>query len=203
MPKQEVKKAGEGAPEVPAGTPAGEEQVETTAGEAEDIAARLEQAEQQCAELSARNLRLQADYDNLRRRTRQEKEELVGRATENLIIRLLPVLDDLERALTVAAAGVDDEGSLLAGVQMVYRALMGKLAEEGLEAVPGAGAAFDPHLHEAVARADAAAPCGAAAESDVVTEVFRAGYKLAGRVIRPAMVKVGPAPAAPAPTEAE
>lgn len=149
---------------------------------------QLAQKDQQYEELAARFLRLQADFDNYRRRTKQEREELVTRASERLISKLLPVLDDFERALSAVADNASDTG-LAQGVEMIYRALLTQLEGEGLQSVPGVGAIFDPRVHDVVA-------CSESEANDddsltVVVEVYRKGYQLSDRVIRPAMVKVG------------
>lgn len=148
---------------------------------------QLAQKEQQYEELAARFLRLQADFDNYRRRTKQEREELITRASERLISKILPVLDDFERALSATVS--ESDTGLAQGVEMIYRALLMKLEEEGLKSVPGVGAIFDPHIHDAVA-------CDKPDDSGddtitVVIEEYRKGYLLSDRLIRPAMVKVG------------
>lgn len=173
-------------------TPAPETTEDAQATSAADVTALLAQAEQERAQLNTRVLRLQADYDNLRRRTRQEREELIGRANERLINKLLPVLDDFDRALE-ATADTSDYASLAQGVAMIYRALMNVLEEEGLRCIAEVGAVFDPHVHEAAARVPGAAAPG---DCDVVEQVYRRGYTLGGRTLRPAMVIVGSAPAA-------
>lgn len=148
--------------------------------------------ERQYEELAAQYLRLRADFDNFRRRTRQEMEQLAGRAAESLIRNLLPVLDNLDRALE-AATSLDGGGSIAEGVKLVQRGLVETLAAEGLEELPGVGAPFDPRWHEAVEMQDNEAG-GDSGEPIVVVAEYRKGYLLAGRVLRPAMVRVGPAP---------
>lgn len=165
------------------------EAVETCEDTAEsrESESELKEAERQYEELAAQYVRLRADFDNYRRRSRQEVEDLSQRATEGLIRKLLPILDDLDRALEAASDSGSNAG-LLEGVRMVQRALLDALGSEGLERVPGVGAPFDPRWHEAVARDESADD-----ELFVVAE-FQKGYSLAGRLLRPAMVKVGPAP---------
>lgn len=161
-------------------------QAESAADEPErDWAAELAAKERQYEDVAAQYVRLRADFDNFRRRTRSEMEEMAGRASEKLITNLLPVLDNLDRALDAAKSSAD-AGGMYAGVDMVRRGLFEVLTAEGLSEVPGVGAPFDPHVHEAVDRNGDDATC--------VVAVYRKGYRLAGRVLRPAMVKVGPAP---------
>lgn len=127
-------------------------------------------------------LRLQADFENFRRRTRQEKEDFYKYASEQLVNALLPVLDNF--ALAIAAEGDSIEG-FKAGVQMIYRQLLDVLATEGVTPIQSVGEPFDPTKHEAVAQDNSGEhPAG------TVVEEFRKGYCLKDKVIRPAMVKV-------------
>jgi len=125
--------------------------------------------------------RVAADFENYRKRTAREQENLVARAAERLVRELLPVLDDLERALE--AAEEHEEAKLEEGVRLVHRRLEEALRKEGLEEVPTDGL-FDPHLHEALL----AQP--AEAESGTILEVLQKGYRLGDRVVRPARVMV-------------
>lgn len=143
---------------------------------------QLGDAEARSDDFYNRLARLQADYENFRRRSRQEKEDLYKYASEQLVLRLLPVLDNFERALTAEGNSLQDYKS---GVEMIYRQLMDVLSLEGVMAIPAVGESFDPVKHEAVLRE----------ESDeypenTITEEFRRGYFLKDKVIRPAMVKV-------------
>lgn len=133
-------------------------------------------------EYKRRLLRLQADFDNFRRRTQREKEEMARFAAEGLIVKLLPVLDNLERAL---AAGETDSTRLLEGVSLIHRQFMEILAAEGVEPIQAVGCPFDPSCHEAVMQVqDDRYP------ENTVVEELQKGYTLKGKVIRPAMVKV-------------
>ena len=125
--------------------------------------------------------RVAADFENYRKRTARDQESLVARAAERLVRELLPVLDDLERALE--AAEEHEEAKLEEGVRLVHRRLEEALRKEGLEEVPTEGR-FDPHLHEALL----AQP--AEAESGTILEVLQKGYRLGDRVVRPARVMV-------------
>jgi molecular chaperone GrpE len=125
--------------------------------------------------------RVAADFENYRKRAARDQESLVARAAERLVRELLPVLDDLERALH--AAEQHEEAELEEGVRLVHRQLAGALRKEGLEEIPTDGK-FDPHLHEALL----AQP--AEAEEGTVIEVLQKGYRLGDRVLRPARVVV-------------
>lgn len=128
-----------------------------------------------------RLLRMQADFDNFRRRNRQEREDLVSFATEGLLTKLLPVLDNFERAIAVEG----DNPNMLAGIQMIHRQLVEVLASEGLEMMPTCGCEFDPNLHQAVLME----PSEEVADNHITAELQK-GYLVKGKVIRPAMVKV-------------
>jgi molecular chaperone GrpE len=134
--------------------------------------------------------RLKAEFDNYRKRSARDQEQLVARAHERLVKELLPVVDDLERALQ--AAEQHEEAKLEEGVRLVHRALADALAREGLEEVPVDGK-FDPHVHESLLSQPSEA------EEGSVIEVLQKGYKLGDRVLRPARVVVaGPKEEAPA-----
>ena len=125
------------------------------------------------ASLEAR-ARLQAEFENYRKRVAKQEQELVARAAEGLVTKLLPTLDAFEGALTHAAEGVEP----------LWSSLWPTLEREGLSKLAPTGEAFDPNLHEAVAHepGEGGPP--------TVAEVFRSGYAWKGRVLRPAMVKV-------------
>jgi molecular chaperone GrpE len=129
--------------------------------------------------------RVQADFENFRKRTVREQERLVSHAHERLVRELLPVLDDLERALE--AAERHEEAQLVEGVQLVQKALRQALAKEGLAEIPTDGA-FDPHVHEALLTQP-----GGDAEPGSVLEVVQRGYRIGDKVVRPARVIVAAA----------
>jgi molecular chaperone GrpE len=126
-------------------------------------------------------LRLAADFDNYRKRVARDQENLVARAHERLVKELLPVLDDLERALV--AAEDHEEAKLEEGVRLVHRELVSALSREGLVEIETDGR-FDPHVHEALLTQPSEAEEGA------VIEVLQKGYRLGDRVLRPARVVV-------------
>ena len=130
--------------------------------------------------------RVQADFENYRKRTVREQERLVAHAHERLVRELLPVLDDLERAL--GAAERHEEAQLVEGVQLVQKALRQALAKEGLAEIATAGE-FDPHVHEALLTQPSAE-----VEPGSVLEVVQRGYRLGDKVVRPARVIVAAEP---------
>ncbi|CAM3794792.1 nucleotide exchange factor GrpE [Alkalicoccus chagannorensis] len=136
------------------------------------------------AELKDRLARVQADYDNFRRRTKHEKESAAKYKSQTLAEGLLPALDNFERALMMEPE-TEEAKNLLQGMQMVYNQLNEALEAEGIHVMPAVGEAFDPHRHEAVMQVETDEY-----ESNVVTEELQKGYVLKDKVIRPAMVKV-------------
>ena len=132
-------------------------------------------------ELFDRLQRLAAEFDNYRKRAARDQAQLVARAHERLVKELLPVLDDLERALE--AANEHEEAKLEEGVRLVHRSLADALAREGLVEVETDGK-FDPHTQEALLSQPSEAEEGA------VLQVLQKGYKLGDRVLRPARVVV-------------
>ncbi|WP_019553273.1 nucleotide exchange factor GrpE [Propionispira raffinosivorans] len=150
--------------------------------EIETLKAELEQKQKDVLEHADRVKRLQADFDNFRRRTRQEKEELSTFVVQGLIKDLLPLLDNLERAISVESA---DETSLREGVSMIYKQFFAALEKNGLESIKAVGEKFDPNFHQAIMRVE-----DADKEDDIVAEELQKGYSVHGRVIRPSMVKV-------------
>jgi molecular chaperone GrpE len=125
--------------------------------------------------------RLQADFDNYRKRAVRQQTELLERAAERLLVQLLPVLDALDLAEAHAADNAD--AAALAQIGTLLRDIV---AREGLERIDEVGTAFDPTVHDAVAHE----PAEEDEAANSVSEVMRAGYRLKGRVLRPAMVKV-------------
>jgi molecular chaperone GrpE len=125
--------------------------------------------------------RVAAEFENYRKRVLRDQESLVARAHERLVKELLPVLDDLERAL--AAAEEHEEATLEEGVRLVHRELADALAREGLAEIETNGV-FDPHVHEALLSQPSDQDVGS------VLEVVQKGYRLGDRVLRPARVVV-------------
>jgi molecular chaperone GrpE len=154
-----------------------EEQLRQAEENNNQLAKKLEEAEN-------RLLRLQADFDNFRRRTRLDAEASEKYRAQSLISDLLPALDNFERALKVETED-EQTKSLLQGMEMVYKGLLDALKKEGVEPIESVGKEFDPHLHQAVMQAE-----DENYGPNTVIDEFQKGYILKDRVIRPSMVKV-------------
>ena len=152
--------------------------VEDVPAEEDDTAA----LEAQLKEKSDRILRLQADFENFRRRTAKEKEELAAVITQNLLTDLLPLLDNFERAMAVEQT---DGEAFQKGVEMIFTQLREVMEKHGLEHIEAEGKPFDPNVHQAVMRVE-----NPDVEDGTITQVLQKGYQAKGRVIRPAMVQV-------------
>ena len=142
----------------------------------------LEDGQQQQPVEDDRLLRLAADFENYKKRAAREREEYVALANERLVKELLPILDDLERALN--AAEQHEEAQLEEGVRLVHRSLASLLERNGITEID-ASAKFDPHVHEALLSQPAEDK-----ESGDVLDVIQKGYRLGDRVVRPARVIV-------------
>jgi molecular chaperone GrpE len=166
----------------------GEDVIEVISDEVTDTPAIEDGGEQmwkgKVAELEDRLLRVHADFDNFRKRTRQEKEELLTFANTKVVGDLLPVLDNFSLALQAAESASEAE-SIAKGVGMVYKQLVGLLENLGLREMEPIGQAFDPNLHEAVM-----AEAVEGQNPGTVIAVMRTGYYFKDKVLRPAMVKV-------------
>jgi len=149
----------------------------------EDLS-EVEQLREQAADLNQRLMRIAADFDNFRKRTRIEKEELAKYANSNLVSELLLVLDNFQRALEVKDPS-EDVKRFLAGMEMVYKQLIQLLSQAGLEPINTIGQTFDPQKHEAVMHTeDESVP------DNAIIEELRCGYMFKDKVLRPSMVKV-------------
>jgi len=154
---------------------------------------RLEKAaetEAALAEARDRHLRLAADFDNYKKRSRQEQLETIQHASAELIGRLLPVLDDLRSALEHKPAGVDEAWSK--GLELGVRKLEEALSAHGLEPIASVGERFDPKFHEAVGHEESEEH-----PEDTVVSELRRGYRIRDRVVRPSLVKVSRRPDGP------
>ncbi|HEX3054605.1 MAG TPA: nucleotide exchange factor GrpE [Gaiellaceae bacterium] len=141
-----------------------------------------QQQEDAAAEVDDRLLRLAADFDNYKKRAARERQEYVAFANERILKELLPILDDLERALS--AAEQHEEAQLEEGVRLVHRSLASLLERQGVKEIATEGK-FDPHVHEALL----AQPSEENEQGDVL-DVIQKGYTLGDRVVRPARVIV-------------
>jgi molecular chaperone GrpE len=148
----------------------------------EGLRARLEQEKERAGQAYASWQRAAADYQNLKRRVEEERSEVARLASASLVINLLPLLDDLERALRTVdtkLAGL----TWIDGVWLIYRKFQAVLENAGVKEIPAEGQAFDPNVHEAISEAPG--------DEGKVVSVVQKGYALGERVIRPAMVVVG------------
>jgi len=162
-----------------------EEPAAEAAEEIEDaIAADLDKARTEAALYLDDLRRLQADFDNYRKRTLREQTARSASASQALVARLLPVLDNFELAVSAAEQSRDFD-RMLKGVEMVLGALREVLEGEGLVKIEAEGKPFDPERHEAVIAVEQED-----AEPGTILDIVRAGYELGGKVLRPAMVKV-------------
>lgn len=157
-------------------------------GRLEEAESQVDEAKQAAKDATERMTRLQADWENFRRRTRQERETERERAAEKLVLGLLPVLDDMERAVDHARQNAADEDQFVQfvdGVQQIHDKMVSVLQKDGVEVIDPAGEAFDPLAHQAVGRKE-----DAEAFDETVAQVYQKGYRMGGKVIRPAMVTV-------------
>lgn len=162
---------------------------ETVAEEAKEEQAEAKEAvvdekDEKITELNNRLMRLQADFDNFRRRTAGEKEQLSGFVTAGVVGKFLKVLDNFERAEASAEKTADLEG-LLTGMKQIRRQFEETFKELGVEEIVAQDANFDPNLHEAVMRGQ-----NPELEDETIDMVFEKGYKLHDRVIRHSKVRV-------------
>src|SRR5581483_896174 len=152
----------------------------------EHVEQEAQQAQQEqedaAAEVDDRLLRLAADFDNYKKRAARERAEYVAFANERILKELLPILDDLERALS--AAEQHEEAQLEEGVRLVHRSLASLLERQGVKEIATEGK-FDPHVHEALL----AQPSDGKEQGDLL-DVIQKGYTLGDRVVRPARVIV-------------
>lgn len=164
--------------------------IELLSGELRSLKEEFEARGREIAEEKERFLRLQAEFENFRRRTLKEKQESLQYGQQNLVKDLLSPVDNLERALGHVEQNADaDLQSVLQGVELVRREFLAALGKHGVKSVDPAGQAFDPAYHEAM---------GQVASSDVapngVVQVLQKGYMLQDRMLRPARVLVARAP---------
>jgi molecular chaperone GrpE len=172
----------------------GEVETKETAGgpdTAELIATRaeLKRVEAENAELKDRLARRQADFDNYRKRVERERSETYNRVVADVATKLLPVVDNLKRALeteaSVEASESDEFRHFLSGVDLIYKQLNGVLDALGVKPIAAVGEQFDPHVHEAVAT-----EATDDFEPDTVMQEIVTGYRLGDKLVRPALVKV-------------
>ena len=167
-------------------TPSGNLPPGPEATEIELLQAQLEEAEREKVQFKALAQRGQADFANFRKRADEEKLEILGNAKSQVILRILPALDDVERALGQApAAGSEADNGWLEGFRLIERKLNSILEGEGLQRIEAEGLDFNPWEHEIVSYLDV--PDRKEGE---VLEVTRQGYKMGGKVLRPSQIVV-------------
>jgi molecular chaperone GrpE len=166
---------------------AGASEPKAQAAESEALKRELAQVKSERQELNDRMLRIAADFENYRRRVRKDIEDATFRTTERLLREMLPVLDNLDRALD--AAGGEQiaaaAGPLLEGVRMVQRQFLSALEKFDVKTFEAQGKAFDPQVHEAVQQVESDT-----LQPGTVATVFQRGYTAGGRLLRPALVAV-------------
>ncbi|WP_105980300.1 nucleotide exchange factor GrpE [Bacillus paralicheniformis] len=145
---------------------------------------QLKELQERLEEKENKLLRVQADFENYKRRARLDLEAAEKYRSQRIISDLLPALDNFERALQIDPDN-EQTKSLLQGMEMVHRQILEALKNEGVEQIPSVGEQFDPNMHQAVMQVE-----DEAYESNAVVEELQKGYKLKDRVIRPSMVKV-------------
>jgi len=149
----------------------------------EAVSAEADAVQEALAEAEKRFVRLQADFDNFKRRTLQEKDQLAGFVKADVMKDLFGVLDNFERAL--AAPTTAETKAFLDGFVMIHQNLMAMLSKHGLAVIEAVGQPFDPNYHQAIMRVPSDEY-----EDDMVCEVLQTGYTVDGKTVRPAMVKV-------------
>jgi molecular chaperone GrpE len=154
-----------------------------------DESSEQDKVADEIAALNAQIMRLRADFDNLRRRTRREQGEQKDRAQADAMEALLPVMDNFELGLAAAMADVDVKESIRQGFQIVYDQLRGIIEKAGVTPIESEGLPFDPQVHESIAHL----PSDQYAEG-IVSAQTRRGYRLGERVLRPAQVVVSSGP---------
>jgi molecular chaperone GrpE len=159
-----------------------EQEAEKEQGETVD---ELTALKKEVESLKETNLRLKAEFQNYKRRTEKEKSDIYKYANEKIVIELLAVMDNLDRALESISHNAEDHQNVLNGVEMIKKSFEDLLEKEGVAAIEAVNQPFDPNMHHAV-MTEEKEDC----DTDTVIEEFQKGYKLGDKVIRPSMVKV-------------
>ncbi len=152
--------------------------------ELKKVEAKLKETEEKLEYMENRYLRLQADFENYKRRKQKDFEAAMKYRAQDLITDILPILDNFERALKFKPEH-EETKSHMQGMEMIYKSLVEALKKEGVKEIEAVGKEFDPHFHQAVMQANEEGY-----GSNIVVEEFQKGYLLKDRIIRPAMVKV-------------
>lgn len=159
---------------------------DVTVDEVEGMQARIDELAQQLAKEKNDYLFLRADFDNYRKRTLKEREELIRNAAEKVLRGLLPIVDDFERGLE-ATKDAADADAVRQGMELIYNKLIKYLADNGVKAMESTGADFDPDFHEAIAAIPAPTP----EQKGKVIDTTQRGYMYNDKVLRHAKVAVG------------
>lgn len=162
-----------------------DKQAESQQAEASEPVDELTALKKENEALKEANLRVQAEFQNYKRRTEKEKSEIYKYANEKIVVELLAVMDNLDRALDSISHNAEDHQNVLNGVEMIKKSFEDLLEKEGVQVIEAVDQAFDPNLHHAVMTEEKEG-----CDSDVVIEEFQKGYKLGEKVVRPSMVKV-------------
>lgn len=147
----------------------------------ESVTAERDRLAEEKSDLTDRLLRLQAEFENFRRRAEREKSDVLEYASTETVRAILPILDDFERALKVECTGKD----YAKGMELIYQRLSDALKKLGVEPISAKGQKFDPHVHHAVDMVETDE-----VEDHTVLDEYQQGYNFRGRLLRPAMVKV-------------
>jgi len=164
----------------------GTESAETTEQAADQIEDELEQITQKCAELNDKNLRLMAEFDNYRKRTLKERMDLLKTAGESVLVNMLPLVDDFERALK-AMESADDLQAVKDGVDLIYSKFVAFLIQNGVKAIPDQNEEFNTEFHEAITTF----PAPSEELKGKIIDCVSKGYTLNDKVIRFSKVVVG------------
>ncbi|ADL68703.1 nucleotide exchange factor GrpE [Thermoanaerobacterium thermosaccharolyticum] len=154
-------------------------------GEIEELKNRLKQKEEEANEYLEMAQRLKAEFENYRRRTEKEKADLIEYGKEQVILDILPVIDNFERALETQYDDNGENASFKEGINLIYRQFKGILEKMGVKEIESLGQMFDPYKHHAVMQEEAEGK-----KENEIIEVFQKGYMFNNKVIRPSMVKV-------------
>ncbi|AFK87063.1 protein grpE [Thermoanaerobacterium aotearoense SCUT27] len=154
-------------------------------GEIEELKNKLKQKEDEANEYLEMAQRLKAEFENYRRRTEKEKADLIEYGKEQVILDILPVIDNFERALEASHGDNEEIASFKEGVNLIYRQFKGILEKIGVKEIEALGQIFDPYKHHAVMQEEVEDK-----KENEIIEVFQKGYMFNNKVIRPSMVKV-------------
>lgn len=166
------------------GTGKSEKAEDETGGEMMKLKEQIEAKDEELREYIELVQMVKAEFDNYKKRTAREKEQLYTDISGDIILKILPVIDNLERAVSSSSAD-GDAATIISGMEMILKQLKDILSKEGLEEIESAGQKFDPNYHNAVMHVD-----DESIGQNEIVEVFQKGYRLKDKIIRHSMVKV-------------